>query len=204
MPQNVEEAFAACGATLFPSSWRDLATDCSCPDWANPCKHVAAVFYLLAESFDEDPFRIFAWRGRTRHELLASLRGREGAALSGAVVAGGPGTGGWSLPLVSPDATGQGRATITPAPSPWRRRAGSCRPSPPNPTPSCGVSKNCPSMSAANPLPACWPPPTRCSPPTPARACWATPSRTKRPKRRARPGTIGPSDEARDDACPAG
>ena len=130
MPQNVEEAFAACGATLFPSSSRDLATDCSCPDWANPCKHIAATFYLLAESFDEDPFRIFAWRGRTRDELLASLRAREGAALSGAVVAGGPGAGGWSLPLVSLELNDQGASDYYECAVPLQSTGGRLPPEP--------------------------------------------------------------------------
>ncbi len=49
---------------------------CSCPDWENPCKHMAAVYYLLAEAFDADPFLIFAWRGRTKSELLSGLRAR--------------------------------------------------------------------------------------------------------------------------------
>jgi hypothetical protein len=38
-----------------------------------PCKHLAAVFYLLAERFDEDPFALLAWRGRTREDLLTHL-----------------------------------------------------------------------------------------------------------------------------------
>lgn len=75
MPGDVEEVFARAGLSLFPSSAADLAMYCSCPDWSVPCKHLAATFYLLAESFDEDPFRILAWRGRTREELLASLDG---------------------------------------------------------------------------------------------------------------------------------
>ena len=41
----------------------ELDSACSCPDWENPCKHIAAVYYLLAEAFDDDPFLIFAWRG---------------------------------------------------------------------------------------------------------------------------------------------
>jgi uncharacterized Zn finger protein len=73
MPQNIEEAFASCSLSLFPDALHDLETVCSCPDDANPCKHIAAALYLLAESFDEDPFRIFEWRGRTRDALLASL-----------------------------------------------------------------------------------------------------------------------------------
>nr|WP_225953542.1 hypothetical protein [Kibdelosporangium phytohabitans] len=47
---------------------------CSCPDWAVPCKHVAAVCFLLAERFDDDPFLIFEWRGRSKADLLDRLR----------------------------------------------------------------------------------------------------------------------------------
>ncbi|WP_131105966.1 SWIM zinc finger family protein [Ornithinimicrobium sufpigmenti] len=83
MPEDVEEVFARAGLSLFPSSAADLAMDCSCPDWSVPCKHLAATFYLLAESFDEDPFRILAWRGRTREELLASLDSGSGSGAGG-------------------------------------------------------------------------------------------------------------------------
>ncbi len=74
MPHEVGDAFAAAGLSLFPASTGDLDTGCSCPDWENPCKHIAAVYYLLAEAFDRDPFLIFAWRGRPRERLLADLR----------------------------------------------------------------------------------------------------------------------------------
>lgn len=74
MPRDIEQAFAETRLSLFPATERDLTTDCSCPDWANPCKHIAAVYYLLAEAFDADPFLIFRWRGRTRDELLERLR----------------------------------------------------------------------------------------------------------------------------------
>jgi uncharacterized Zn finger protein len=47
---------------------------CSCPDWEVPCKHLAAVCYVLAEEFDRDPFGMLAWRGKARDELLAALR----------------------------------------------------------------------------------------------------------------------------------
>ncbi|MDX3111439.1 SWIM zinc finger family protein, partial [Nonomuraea angiospora] len=70
MPPEIEELFAALGIDLFP---RDLDMDCSCPDWGFPCKHLSAVLYLLAESFDDDPFLVLAWRGRTREQLLGSL-----------------------------------------------------------------------------------------------------------------------------------
>src|SRR5207248_9941928 len=79
MPQNIEEAFNAVHISLFPTAATDLDTDCSCPDWANPCKHVAAVYYLLAERFDEDPFLIFKLRGRTKEQIIAVLREKRAA-----------------------------------------------------------------------------------------------------------------------------
>lgn len=45
MPKNIEEAFGTAKVSLFPSSKQELVTECSCPDWANPCKHIAAVYY---------------------------------------------------------------------------------------------------------------------------------------------------------------
>jgi uncharacterized Zn finger protein len=80
MPEDIEQVFAASGLSLFPASARELSMHCSCPDFEVPCKHLAAVFYLLAESFDDDPFRILAWRGREREELLANLETARGAA----------------------------------------------------------------------------------------------------------------------------
>ena len=80
MPDDIEEAFSACSDGLFPTRHDQLETTCSCPDWARPCKHVAAVYYLLAEAFDADPFLILAWRGRPRDELLGNLRALRGSA----------------------------------------------------------------------------------------------------------------------------
>ena len=78
MPQNIEEAFDEAKISLFPSRKSDLETDCSCPDWANPCKHIAAVYYLLAERFDEDPFLLFQLRGRIKDEIIRDLRKKRG------------------------------------------------------------------------------------------------------------------------------
>jgi uncharacterized Zn finger protein len=52
---------------------KDLKTECSCPDWSNPCKHIAAVYYLLGEEFDRAPFLIFKLRGMSRDEFLRLL-----------------------------------------------------------------------------------------------------------------------------------
>jgi len=51
MPSDIEDAFADAKVSLFPEDKEDLKTECSCPDWSNPCKHIAAVYYLLAEQY---------------------------------------------------------------------------------------------------------------------------------------------------------
>jgi uncharacterized Zn finger protein len=76
MPPDIEEAFAAAGVSLFPDRRGDLTTGCSCPDWANPCKHVAATHYILGEQFDEDPFLLFRLRGRSQEQILQAMRQR--------------------------------------------------------------------------------------------------------------------------------
>ena len=73
MPADIEDVFDELGLSLFPATVGELSLDCSCPDFAVPCKHLAATFYLLAEAFDDDPFAIFAWRGRERDDLLANV-----------------------------------------------------------------------------------------------------------------------------------
>ena len=74
MPKEIDQAFRAAGRSLFPAADKDLQTDCSCPDWANPCKHVAATHYVLGEAFDKDPFLLFELRGRGKDAVLGALR----------------------------------------------------------------------------------------------------------------------------------
>jgi len=78
MPTDIEDVFQACDVSLFPDSYSDIRTNCTCPDSTNPCKHIAAVFYILAEQFDEDPFLILQWRGRSRETLLDRLQDLRG------------------------------------------------------------------------------------------------------------------------------
>jgi len=73
MPLDIEKVFKEAGLSLFPEKLKDLKTACSCPDWSNPCKHIAAVYYLLAEEFDRDPFLIFKLRGMNREDLIVTL-----------------------------------------------------------------------------------------------------------------------------------
>lgn len=76
MPEDIEEAFHKAGVSLFPEQAGDLFTKCSCPDWANPCKHVAATHYILGDRFDDDPFLLFRMRGHSQEQILAALRER--------------------------------------------------------------------------------------------------------------------------------
>jgi len=78
MPNDIEDAFKSAKVNLFPVK-KDIRTACSCPDSANPCKHIAAVYYLLGERFDEDPFLIFLLRGRSKDEVMELLRSRRSA-----------------------------------------------------------------------------------------------------------------------------
>ena len=84
MPANIEEVFKDAGLSLFPTDSGDFQTDCSCPDWSNPCKHIAAVYYLLGEEFDRDPFLVFKLRGVAREELM-DLVGSRSVAIGGSV-----------------------------------------------------------------------------------------------------------------------
>lgn len=73
MPEGLESVFEEVGLSLFPKKIDDLDTDCSCPDWSVPCKHIAAVYYLMAEEFDRDPFLLFKLRGVDRDDFLSAL-----------------------------------------------------------------------------------------------------------------------------------
>jgi len=74
MPAGIGEVFAGAGLSLVPLSLDEVALDCTCERWPMPCVHLAATCYALARSFEENPFGVFAWRGRHRDELLLRLR----------------------------------------------------------------------------------------------------------------------------------
>ena len=74
MPESIEAVFTQSGLSLFPFTLNEVRSRCSCPDKANPCKHVAAVYYQLGDRFSEDPFIIFQLRGRTKNQIIERLR----------------------------------------------------------------------------------------------------------------------------------
>lgn len=87
VPTGLEAVFERAQVPLFPRTWKELRADCSCPDWENPCKHIAAVLYVFADQLDADPWLLMAWRGRTREEIVEPLRGSTTDSSSGDEVA---------------------------------------------------------------------------------------------------------------------
>lgn len=60
---QVLQAAEKCGIQVFPQRWSDLKLSCSCPDWAVPCKHLAAVIYKMSQEIDANPFVLFELLG---------------------------------------------------------------------------------------------------------------------------------------------
>jgi len=74
MPDTIEKPFELLDLHLLPHSGRDFKTYCSCPDYANPCKHVAGLCYFLSSRLDQDPFLLFELRGLSPAKLFERLR----------------------------------------------------------------------------------------------------------------------------------
>jgi uncharacterized Zn finger protein len=73
VPDNIDATFAELNLHLLPHNRKDFTTECSCPDWENPCKHIAGVYYLVAAELDRDPFLLFELRGISRSQLQQEL-----------------------------------------------------------------------------------------------------------------------------------
>ncbi len=82
MPADIERAFAASGRRLFPFKLQEVRSECNCPDKANPCKHISAIYFLMGDRFSEDPFVLFQLRGRSRSKLLEDLAEQRREALA--------------------------------------------------------------------------------------------------------------------------
>jgi uncharacterized Zn finger protein len=61
---------------LFPKP-AEIEMNCSCPDWATMCKHVAAVMYGIGARLDREPQLLFALRQRDHGELIAAATARK-------------------------------------------------------------------------------------------------------------------------------
>lgn len=73
VPESIEECFAVAGRHFLPAGEDDLTTTCDC-GLPQPCKHVAATAYLLAERIEVDPVVLFAWRGLEGERVLERLQ----------------------------------------------------------------------------------------------------------------------------------
>lgn len=73
IPDNIEESFQTLGLDLLPKGRKDCIAQCSCPDYSNPCKHIAGVYYRVAQELDRDPFLLFELRGLPREALREEL-----------------------------------------------------------------------------------------------------------------------------------
>ena len=73
MPLAIEDVCSELDLQLLPDRSADIISECSCPDWASPCKHVAGVYYKIASLLDRDPFLIFQLRGMEFAQLQEML-----------------------------------------------------------------------------------------------------------------------------------
>jgi uncharacterized Zn finger protein len=73
VPENIEDSFTAVSKNLLPHSRKDFKTECSCPDYSNPCKHIAGLCYRLSSELDQDPWLLFEMRGISKADLQSEL-----------------------------------------------------------------------------------------------------------------------------------
>ncbi|MDC0534979.1 SWIM zinc finger family protein [Francisellaceae bacterium] len=75
IPRDIEEAFG--GQHFLPKSYNDIDATCSCPDWENPCKHIAGIYYRIAGLLDVNPMMLFPLRGIQADQLHQQLKQSE-------------------------------------------------------------------------------------------------------------------------------
>ncbi|MCC5876508.1 MAG: SWIM zinc finger family protein [Candidatus Sumerlaeia bacterium] len=73
LPQEADTLFEKLKVSIIPATKHQIELDCTCPDWSTPCKHSAAVIYLVGEELDRDPFLLFLLRGKSRDEFMEML-----------------------------------------------------------------------------------------------------------------------------------
>jgi len=74
LPEEVDKVLTLEDIYLIPRSSLEVRASCSCPDWADPCKHVVAVYYVLVDLLGRDPRLLFTLRGKTFDEVMADIR----------------------------------------------------------------------------------------------------------------------------------
>jgi uncharacterized Zn finger protein len=82
LPAEVEALVRDAGVPLFPERRGDWVCACTCPDWSKPCKHAAAVLYLLGEAVEREPMLLLELRGINRGDLIPGAGGHRPPALA--------------------------------------------------------------------------------------------------------------------------
>ncbi|MDR2095864.1 MAG: DEAD/DEAH box helicase [Treponema sp.] len=82
LPESFLQKLKRSGINLIPKRWKDMRRSCNCPDYGDPCKHEAAIYYVIAREIDADPHILFRLRGID----LAVLTAKFGAGLETAVI----------------------------------------------------------------------------------------------------------------------
>lgn len=91
VPPSIDEALEGTRVGMLPRSSQEIKASCACPDWANPCKHIAGIYYHVASLLDRDPLLLFEFRGLERSRLLKAVEQSEfGAALQSGADAADP------------------------------------------------------------------------------------------------------------------
>ena len=75
VPSNIEDAFTS--VPLLPVSYKEIKGHCTCPDHATPCKHIAGIYYRIANMLDSNPMLLFELRGLTMDALIEALEKTE-------------------------------------------------------------------------------------------------------------------------------
>jgi uncharacterized Zn finger protein len=73
LPEDINNAFDG-NTGLLPATFKDITAKCDCPDYENPCKHIAGVYYRISEMLDSNPMLLFSLRGIEPHELQKELK----------------------------------------------------------------------------------------------------------------------------------
>jgi len=81
-PKALSDLFTAKGKGLFPAP-KEITLNCSCPDWANMCKHVAAVLYGIGARLDNDPSLFFVLRNVNIDDLISEAINKKSESLLG-------------------------------------------------------------------------------------------------------------------------
>ncbi|MCL2480062.1 MAG: SNF2-related protein, partial [Treponema sp.] len=63
LPETFLEKLIDKGIALIPEDWNEMERSCTCPDYGDPCKHMAALYYIIAKEIDADPHVLFRLRG---------------------------------------------------------------------------------------------------------------------------------------------